>query len=226
MKKKKIDKANKQAVKAKKASASKEPEPKKPDFGLDPEIFNGEVNKAVLYQVIRMYQANKRQGTADTKTRANVRGGGRKPWKQKGTGRARAGSIRSPLWKGGGTIFGPHPRDYSYNLSKKIRTQALTASLNSKYNSNELLVVDNVAVDKPKTKEFKKILVSLKLNQKSLFVLDKIDDSLKLASRNLREVVLKNADDLNALDVLNVKMLVLTRPALSILMRRIKGEEK
>lgn len=192
--------------------------------GLDPMVFNGKVNKAVLYQAVRMYEANRRQGTASTKTRAVVSGGGRKPWKQKGTGRARAGSIRSPLWKGGGVVFGPHPRDYSYTLPQNIRREALRSSLNSKYNEKDLLVLDEIKVDKPKTKEFKKVLDSLKLNEKALFVLDKIDENLKLASRNLKEVTLKRADDLNAMDVLKVKKLVLTKPALAIIEKKLSGE--
>ena len=191
---------------------------------LDQKVFDGKVNKAVLYQALRMYQANKRQGNASTKTRANVSGGGRKPWRQKGTGRARVGSIRSPLWKGGGVVFGPHPRDYSYTLPKKIRDEALRASLNAKNNDKRLFVVDSLNLEKPKTKEFKKIVSSLKLNQKALFVSDKFDENLKLASRNLREVGLKRAEDLNALDVLSFNALVLTKPALSILTRRILGK--
>ena len=188
-------------------------------------ILDGEVNKAVLYQAVRMYQANQRQGTADTKTREQVRGGGRKPWKQKGTGRARVGSSRSPLWKGGGTIFGPHPRDYYYTLPQKIRSEALRSSLNAKNNDKELLVIDAVVVDKPKTKEFNKVMSSLKiaLDTKTLFVLDKIDENLRLSSRNIGTVVLKRAEDLNAMDVLNVKKLVLTKTALSIITKRLEG---
>lgn len=188
---------------------------------LNPKIFDGRVNKAVLYQVVKMYEANKRQGTASSKTRAAVAGGGRKPWRQKGTGRARAGSIRSPLWKGGGVVFGPHPRDYSYGLPQNIRREALRSSLNSKYNEKAILVLDEVKIDRPKTKEFKKILSSLKLNEKALFILDEIDENLKLASRNLKEVSLKRAQDLNALDVLKVKKLVLTKQALLILEKKL-----
>lgn len=208
----------------KKTIVEKKEQEKEQPKGLDPNIFNGKVNKAVLYQVIKMYEANKRRGTASTKTRAAVSGGGRKPWRQKGTGRARAGSIRSPLWKGGGVVFGPHPRNYSYSVPQKIRREALRASLNSKYNENAMLVLDELKVDKPKTKEFKKILNSLKLNEKALFVLDKIDDNLKLASRNLKEVALKRADDLNALDVLNFKKLVLTKAALAIIEKKLKND--
>ena len=186
-------------------------------------IFDGKVNKAVLYQVITMYQANKRQGTHSTKTREQVSGGGRKPWRQKGTGRARAGSNRSPLWRGGGTIFGPHPRDYSYTVPQKIRIEALKSSLNSKYNDKSLTVVESVTVDKPKTKEFKKLLDSLKIENKVLFVLDKIEADVKLASRNLKGVELKTAQDINALDVLSFDRLVVTKPALSILTKRLVG---
>lgn len=191
--------------------------------GLNQKVFDGEVNKSILYQAIRMYEANQRQGTSSTKTRAVVSGGGRKPWAQKHTGRARAGSIRSPLWKGGGVVFGPHPRDYSYTLPQNIRREALRASINSKYNDKDLVVLDEVAVEKPKTKDFKKLLKSLKLKDKALFVLDKIDNNLRLASRNLKGISLRRADDVNAMDVLKAKKLVVTKPALSILEKKIAG---
>ncbi|MBI4335164.1 MAG: 50S ribosomal protein L4 [Candidatus Omnitrophica bacterium] len=206
----------------KKATLEKTEEKKEKKIeGLNPKVFDGEVNKALLYQVLRMYEANQRQGTASTKTRAAVSGGGRKPWAQKHTGRARAGSIRSPLWRGGGDIFGPHPRDYSYTLPQKIRQQALRSVLNSKYNERDLVVLDDIKVDNPKTKEFKKILTGLKLDNKVLFVLESIDENLRLASRNLKEVALRRAADLNALDILKFKKLVLTRPALLILEKKL-----
>ena len=191
--------------------------------GINPAVFDGKVNKAALYQVVKMYEANQRQGTSSTKTRAVVSGGGRKPWAQKHTGRARAGSIRSPLWKGGGTIFGPHPRDYSYTLPQNIKREALRASINSKYNEDDLVVLNEIHIEKPKTKDFKKFLNSIKLKEKALFVLDKIDNNLKLASRNLREIALKRADDLNAMDVLKAKKLVMTKSALSILEKKLAG---
>lgn len=170
-----------------------------------------------------MYEANQRQGTSSTKTRAVVSGGGRKPWAQKHTGRARAGSIRSPLWKGGGTIFGPHPRDYSYTLPQNIKREALRASINSRYNEDDLVVLNEIHIEKPKTKDFKKFLNSIKLKENALFVLDKIDNNLKLASRNLREIALKRADDLNAMDVLKARKLVMTKSALSILEKKLAG---
>jgi large subunit ribosomal protein L4 len=191
--------------------------------GLNSKIFDGEVNKGALYQVVKMYEANQRQGTSSTKNRAAVSGGGRKPWAQKHTGRARAGSNRSPLWRGGGVVFGPHQRDYSYTVPQYIRREALRASINSKYNEKDLMVLNEIKVEKPKTKEFKKILKSLKLSEKALFVVDKIDDNLRLAARNLEVVSLKRAQDVNAMDVLRAKKLVVTRPALSIIEKKLTG---
>ena len=205
----------------KKTTTGKKEQKREKIENLNPNIFDGKVNKAVLYQAVKMYEANERQGSASTKTRAVVSGGGRKPWRQKGTGRARAGSIRSPLWRGGGTIFGPHPRDYSYTLPQRVRCEALRSSINSKYNGNDLLVLDELKVEGRKTKEFKKLLDSLKLNEKTLFVVDKIDENARLASRNLKEVLLKRAEDLNAMDVLKVKKLVLTKPALTVIEKRL-----
>lgn len=202
---------------------NKKEEKKEQTKGLNPQVFDGKVNKAVLYQAIKMYEANRRQGTASTKTRAFVSGGGRKPWVQKHTGRARAGSIRSPLWKGGGDVFGPHPRDYSYDIGQKLRKEALRSSLNSKYNEKDLVVLDELKIEKPKTKEFKKLADSLKLNEKALFVVDKIDENVKLASRNLKEISVKRAEDINALDVLKSKKLILTKPALAIIEKRLVG---
>src|SRR3990167_90506 len=115
------------------------------EIDLPEEIFGGRINNAILHQVVLMYQANERQGTASTKERGAVSGGGRKPWRQKGTGRARAGSIRSPLW-GGGVVFGPHPRDFSYSLPKKVKAAALRESMNAKYVAKELSCVDQIAV--------------------------------------------------------------------------------
>jgi len=208
---------------AKKTGETEKQDVKRASQELDPRVFDGEVNKAVLYQVVNMYQANQRQGTASTKTRAVVAGGGRKPWKQKHTGRARAGSIRSPLWRGGGVVFGPHPRDYSFTVPQKMKVEALRSSLNAKHRDNELIVVDSVTIEKPKTKEFQKVLQSLKVNSSVLFVLDTIDANVKLASRNIGDVSLKKADDLNALDVLQCKSIVVTKPALAILTKRIQA---
>ena len=191
-------------------------------YALDKNIFTGEVNKKVLYQALLMYNANSRNGTASTKTRSDVSGGGKKPWRQKGTGRARAGSIRSPLWRGGGIIFGPHPRNFHYDLPKKIKTRAFTSSLNSKYIEDRMIGIDSLDIDEPKTKKFKAILDALKLKGKSLFVLDNIDEKVKISSKNLDEVVLKNYKDFNTLDVLKCDNIVFLKAALEKLSERLK----
>lgn len=184
---------------------------------LDKSIFNGEVNEAVIYQAIKMYEANLRQGTASTKTRSEVSGGGKKPWKQKGTGRARAGTIRSPLWRGGGIVFGPKPRDYSYSLPKKVKRLALISSLNSKFNDNELLVLEDVKITEPKTKQVTAVLKNLKVDGKSLLVLDDRDEMLIRAARNIPELLLRDFKALNAYEIIKQHKLILTKKALEAL---------
>ena len=181
---------------------------------LDKDIFNGKVNEAILHQVVRMYEANQRQGTASTKTRSDVRGGGKKPWKQKGTGRARAGTIRSPLWRGGGIVFGPHPRDYSYSVPKSIKKLALISSLNAKLNDKNLIVIDDIKLDKPKTKEFNVVLRNIKADKKPLLVLDERDETVIRASRNIPNLLLRDYKTLNAYEVLKQQKLILTQKAL------------
>lgn len=193
------------------------------NFSLHKKIFTGKVDKAILYQAVLMYNANQRQGTASTKTRGDVSGGGKKPWRQKGTGRARAGSIRSPLWRGGGVIFGPHPRDFHYSLPKKMKRLAFLSSINSKLNENKVIAIDSVAIEEPKTKRFLAILDALKLKGKSLFVLDTIDEKIIMASRNLEEVVIRNYKDFNTMDVLSCDNLVMSKIALEKLPERIMG---
>ncbi|MFA5094101.1 MAG: 50S ribosomal protein L4 [Candidatus Omnitrophota bacterium] len=184
---------------------------------LDKKIFDGKVNEAVLYQVVKMYEANQRQGTADTKTRSEVRGGGKKPWKQKGTGRARAGTSRSPLWKGGGKIFGPHPRDYSYSVPKTVKKIALISSLNAKVNDNGIVVLDSLKLDKPKTKEFAAVLEKIKARKKPLIVLEGKDDTVVRASRNIRSLLLRDYKALNAYEILKQDKIVITHKALEAL---------
>ena len=138
---------------------------------LDKKVFSGEVNKKVLYQVIRMYNANQRQGTASTKTRGEVSGGGKKPWRQKGTGRARAGSTRSPLWRHGGVIFGPHPRDHHYDMPVNIKRLGLLSSLNAKINESKMIAVESLDLQEAKTQKLKKIIDALKLSGRVLFIL-------------------------------------------------------
>jgi len=192
------------------------------DMNVPDTLFSGQVNQDVLHQTVVMYQACQRQGTAATKERGVVSGGGIKPWRQKGTGRARAGSIRSPLWKGGGTVFGPSPRDFSYSIPKKIRTAALQASVHSKYLSNDLFCVDKLTVSKPKTKEFIKILSALKLKGKILAVLDKQDKDVLLASRNVPFFSFLRTEDVTAYDILRNNKILITKTALNHLIKRIK----
>ena len=183
-------------------------------YQLNKELFTGKVNKAVLYQAVIMYNACARQGNASTKTRGDVSGGGKKPFRQKGTGRARAGSTRSPLWRHGGSVFGPHPRDYRYDMPKKLKRVALLSSINSKLVDSKMIGISDVTVAEPKTKSFKVLLSALKLGGKSLFIVDSVDQNVVRASRNMHEVSIKNYKDFNTMDVLHCDNLVISRPAL------------
>lgn len=191
---------------------------------LNDKVFDGRINTALVHQVITMYQANQRSGSACTKTRAEVRGGGKKPWRQKGTGRARTGSIRNPLWKGGGTIFGPKPRDFSYAIPQKARARALRSGLNSKLIENNLMVIDGIELNAPKTKAFKSILTALGIGEteSALFIIDKIDRAVKLASRNIPKVLVRAKDNVNAMDIIRHKKLIIQESALNTLMRNLK----
>jgi large subunit ribosomal protein L4 len=191
-------------------------------FQLDKELFTGKVNKGALYQAVLMYNAAKRQGNASTKTRGDVSGGGKKPFRQKGTGRARAGSTRSPLWRHGGSVFGPHPRFYRYDIPKKLKRLAFLSSLNSKVNENRMIGISDIKVPEPKTRAFKAIVGALKLNGKSLFVVESLDTDVERASRNLAEVKVKNYKDFNTMDVLGCDNLVVSKLALQKLPERFK----
>jgi len=178
---------------------------------LPDEIFGVEVKEGLLHEVVRNYLANKRQGTASTKTRGMVSGGGRKPWRQKGTGRARHGSIRSPIWRGGGTVFGPLPRDYSYRIPKKVKWSALSSALSAKVLDGELLVVDDISIDEPKTRLFKGILKGLGVDGGSLLiVLPERDKNIELASRNIPGVNVARVDELNVYSILSHEKIILT----------------
>lgn len=203
---------------------------------LDKDVFDREVNQDVLYQVVLMYRANRRRGLASTKTRGEVSGGGVKPWRQKGTGRARVGSSRTPLWRKGGVTFGPHQRDYGFKVPKKIRAAALMSSINAKLKENNLLVLDDLKIDVPKTKEANRILLNLKLNNASapsrkkkarrerlLFMLNEINTSLKLSFRNISFLGMVRASEVNAYDVLKAKRLIVTLDGLRVLIKRIKN---
>ncbi len=189
---------------------------------LPKEQFGVHVHDAVIHQAVVMYNANKRQGTVSTKTRSDVSGGGKKPWAQKGTGRARQGSTRSPLWKKGGIVFGPHPRDFGYSISRKTRAAALRESLNAKFLGNNLLCVDNLEVSSGKTKDFEAILKNLKIEGRTLAVLDGTNEKTLLASRNIARLTLRRATDANASDIMNNKNVLVTKEALKILLKRIE----
>ena len=180
---------------------------------LPDDIFGVDINKGLLHEVVRNHLANKRQGTASTKTKGLVRGGGRKPYKQKGTGRARAGSIRSPLWKGGGTVFGPRPRDYSYKLPKKVKWTALSSALSAKYADGEVIVIDDLTITEPRTKAVKGLLDSLGLKKNVLIIVPEKNVALELAARNIPAVNVARVNELNVYAILSHKKLLISRDA-------------
>lgn len=184
------------------------------EIELNPEIFDVEINEHAVYTVVKNLLANRRQGTQSAKTRAEVRGGGKKPWRQKGTGRARQGSIRSPQWKGGGVVFAPKPRDYSYTTPKKVRRVALKSVLTSKVQEKELIVLDELKLDQAKTKEMVKVLKAINADEKALVVIKRPDENIIRAARNLPTVLTTNANTLNVYDILKYNSLIITKEAL------------
>jgi len=191
---------------------------------LPEEVFGGRLNTDAIHQAVVMYRASLRQGNASTKERVDVSGGGRKPYRQKGTGQSRAGSSRSPLWRGGGVTFGPHPRDFGYTIPKKVRALALRESLKAKSQSNSLYCVGDIKECFSKTKEFVKFLSGLKLSGKILAVLDGSDENIARVSRNIPSVNLMRAQDVNAYDIMRNKNLLVTKTAFKNLLNRIKND--
>ncbi|MCQ6276447.1 50S ribosomal protein L4 [Bacillus sp. V3B] len=183
------------------------------EIELNESVFGIEPNQHVLFEAVVMQRASLRQGTHKTKVRSEVAGGGRKPWRQKGTGRARQGSIRSPQWRGGGTVFGPTPRSYSYKLPKKVRRLAIKSALSSKVVDENILVLESLAFDAPKTKEFKDVLKALSVDSKTLIVTADLDENVALSARNLPGVTVLTAEGINVLDVLNHDRLIMTKAA-------------
>ena len=185
---------------------------------LNEAVFDAPVKPHLLHDVVKMQLANRRQGTASTRTRSEVRGGGKKPWKQKGTGRARAGTIRSPLWRGGGTVFGPKPRDYSYRVPRQVRASALRAALSSKAQAGRLIVVENLSQERPSTKGFRALLGRLGVEGRALVVTNQVkkDDAIARSCRNLPGVTLLPVQGLNVYDILKHDALVITRDALGL----------
>lgn len=183
------------------------------EIELNDEIFGIEPNEAVLFDAVIAQRASLRQGTHKTKNRSEVSGGGRKPWRQKGTGRARQGSIRAPQWRGGGTVFGPQPRSYSYKLPKKVRRLALKSALSAKVKEQNFLVLDALTLDAPKTKAFVEILNNLKIDSKALFVTAEADENVTLSARNIPGVTILTANGINVLDLLGHDKVVFTKAA-------------
>jgi large subunit ribosomal protein L4 len=187
-------------------------------------VFGGPVREHLLHAAVRSQLAARRAGTASTKTRGLVSGGGKKPWRQKGTGRARAGSIRSPLWAGGGTIFGPRPRDYTFRLPKSARRAALCSALAARQGEGKLLVLDELTLPEAKTKRMVECLRGLGLEGESvLVVVPGADPTLERAARNLPRVKVLRVEGLNVYDVLGHANLVLTRPALDLILARLRA---
>lgn len=172
------------------------------------------VKEEVIHQVVVNYLANQRQGTHSTKTRGEVSGGGRKPWRQKHTGRARQGSIRAPHWVGGGIVFGPKPRDYSYRLPKTCKRVALREAIEGKLRDNELLLIDSLKIDKPKTKEMVSILKKLGLDRSVLIITPEKDENILLSSRNIPAVTVRRAMDVNAYDIVSHDKVIILKEAM------------
>ena len=187
------------------------------DITLNENVFGIKPNDAVLYDAITLAQASQRQGTADTKTRSEVSGGGRKPWRQKGTGRARQGSTRAPHWYHGGIVFGPHPRTYGKKMNRKERVLALKSALSYKVKENEIIILDELNVKTPKTKDMIKLLNDIKAPSKTLIVVDELTDNLILATRNIPKVELLEVSEINVLDIIGADGLVITKKALEMI---------
>lgn len=183
------------------------------EIELNDKVFGIEPNESVLFEAIISQRASLRQGNHKVKNRSEVAGGGRKPWKQKGTGRARQGSIRSPQWRGGGVVFGPTPRSYSFKLPKKVRRLALLSALSTKVREESIVVLEGLAFDAPKTKDFLKVLSNLSIDKKALFVTADLDETVALAARNIPGITVVSATGINVLDLIGHNKLVMTKAA-------------
>jgi len=192
---------------------------------LNPKIFDIQPNDHAIYLAVKAYLANQRQGTAKTKERSEVSGGGKKPWRQKGTGRARVGSIRSPLWVGGGTVFGPKPRDYEMKLPKKVKLLARLSALTYKAKNNQIVVVEDFNFDQPKTKEMFNIIKSLNLSdKKTLLLTGSYNKNIYLSGRNIATLNVLEAQKASTYDILNNKVLLLQESALNLINQRFSHE--
>ncbi|MBO0587289.1 50S ribosomal protein L4 [Sporosarcina sp. E16_8] len=183
------------------------------EIELNEAIFGIVPNESVLFEALVQQRASLRQGNHKVKTRSEVAGGGRKPWRQKGTGRARQGSIRSPQWRGGGIVFGPAPRSYSYKLPKKVRRLALLSALSTKVREEDVIVLEGLTFNAPKTKEFIKVLADLSVNRKALIVTADLDETVALSARNIPGISVVTASGINVLDLIGHDKLIMTKAA-------------
>lgn len=184
------------------------------EIELNEAVFGIEPNKQTMFDMVLLQRASIRQGTHDTKGRSEVRGGGKKPWRQKGTGHARQGSIRAPQWRGGGTVFGPTPRKYGFKLNKKVARLALKSALSCKVRDEEFKVLDTIAFDAPKTKDMVKVLANLNAEGKTLLVMDEINENVALSARNIPNVMILDAAGINVYDILNSNNMICTEAAI------------
>ena len=185
------------------------------DIELSDSVFGQKVNKSVLHDVVKNYLANQRQGTQSTKTRSEVRGGGIKPWRQKGTGRARQGSIRATQWIKGGIALGPKPRDYRYSLNKKVKKLAMVSAFSSKALANEIVVVDDIVLDEIKTKKISEMLKKLNVQSKALIITNEKNDNVVKSAKNIEAVATAFTGSMNVYDILKYDVMVITKDAVS-----------
>jgi large subunit ribosomal protein L4 len=190
------------------------------EIDLNDAVFCAEANETAIYDVVRMQMAARRRGTADTKERSEIRGGGKKPWRQKGTGRARAGTTRSPLWRGGGTVFGPTPRSYDFKVSKKLRKIAIISALSIKFNEERIVILRDFPMAEIKTAKFKEVVDLFGL-KKALFVVDKADLMLEKSSKNIKNIKMIRSEGLNVYDLLNHEHVVLLEPSIRMIERAL-----
>ena len=184
------------------------------DTELNELVFGIEPNNQAVFDMVLLQRASWRQGTHKVKDRTEVRGGGRKPWRQKGTGRARQGSIRAPQWRGGGVVFGPTPRSYTFKLNRKVRQLALKSALSQKVIDNEMTVLDTITLNAPKTKDMIKVSENLEANRKTLIVMDEVNENVTLSARNIPGVKVIDSKGLNVYDILDCTKLVITEGAI------------
>ncbi len=183
------------------------------EVNLEDKVFGIEPNEQVMYDVVKAIRANSRQGTHKVKTRSEVRGGGRKPWRQKGTGRSRQGSIRSPQWVGGGVVFGPSPRDYTLKVNRKVRKLALKSALSQKIKDEKFIVLETLSVETPKTKAMAEVLSGLKVNKKVLMILSEQNENIERSARNIPNLSVTTASQVSVYDVLYHDIIIATQDA-------------